>query len=294
MSDENWKLRTSVALLIFNRPDATRRVAAQIAKARPPKVLIFADGPRATHPGDEGLVEQTRAVIDEIEWPCDVLRNYSDVNLGTKYRPATGLDWVFETVEEAIFLEDDCLPDLSFFRFCDELLERYRHDPRVMMVSGDNFLPGGRTVSPSYFFSRYVAIWGWATWRRAWTYYDVDLQDWEGLRRTPFPRDLLGDEAVANLWRGYFDRIVSGETRTWDHQWQFACFRQQGLCVIPSTNLVSNVGFGPGAAHYVEFDPLLADVRARQMKFPLTHPSVVAPDRKYDEFVCRHLFRVKD
>lgn len=294
MIDGIENLRTPVALLIFNRPEATRLVAAQIAKARPPKVLIFADGPRPGHPTDEEQTRLTRAVIDEIAWPCEILKNYSTINLGTKHRPASGLDWVFEAVEEAIFLEDDCLPHPSFFPFCDELLERYRGDERVMMVSGDNFLPTGRPGPPSYFFSTYVAIWGWATWRRAWRHYDVALEAWKALRETSFPHDMIQRGSVTRLWRDHFDRIVSGETRTWDHQWQFACFRHQGLCVIPSTNLVSNIGFGPGAAHYVETHPLLTNVPAHEMKFPLSHPSVVVPDPEYDRFVCRDLFGLSD
>jgi hypothetical protein len=280
-----WTLRTPVALLIFNRPEATRRVVQEIVRARPPQVLVFADGPRADHPEDAELTAATRAVIREAPWQCEVLTNYSDINLGTRYRPATGLDWVFQTVEQAIFLEDDCLPHPSFFRFCDELLEKYRDDGRIMMVSGDNFLPGRELSSDSYLFGHYVGIWGWATWRRAWRHYDVDLHRWKSVRDTQFLYNILGNDAEVDLWRYFFDRIVSGASQTWDHQWQFACWSQHGLSIVPTTNLVSNIGFGPGAQHYVEIDPRLADLPAGEMLFPLRHPSAMVRSRAVDDFV---------
>lgn len=282
-------MRTPVALLIFNRPEATRRVVAEILRACPPKVLVFGDAPRPDHPNDNSLVADARAVVAEAPWECEVLTNYSEVNLGTKYRPATGLNWVFENVEQAIFFEDDCLPHPTFFRFCDELLERYADDERVMMVSGNNFMGQRRLTSDSYLFCHYAGIWGWATWRRAWRHYDVELGRWPVLRETTFLRDVLSNENEVAFWRDCFDRIVSGEVQTWDHQWQFACWAQHGLSIMPAVNLCTNIGFGPGAQHYKEFNPKLADVPAGEMHFPLQHPATVVRSREADDFVFREL-----
>lgn len=281
-------MQTPVALLIFNRPEITRRLVAEIVKANPPRVLVFADGPRANHPQDAELIRETKAVISEAPWNCEVLTNYSETNLGTRYRPATGLDWVFENVERAIFFEDDCLPHPSFFRFCDELLEKYDDDERVMMISGNNFM-SDRLTADSYLFSHYCGIWGWATWRRAWAHYDVELRQWPALRQTQFLNDVLGNEQEAEFWRVYFDRIVSRETQTWDHQWQFACWAQHGLSIMPALNLCTNVGFGPEAQHNKEFNPKLAEVAVHEMAFPLRHPGTMARSREYDEFVFREL-----
>jgi hypothetical protein len=289
MAAMTWILRTPVALLIFNRPEATRRVVEEIARAGPPKVLVFADGPRADHPEDAELIAATRAVISEAPWQCEVLTNYSDINLGTKYRPASGLDWVFETVDEAIFFEDDCLPHPSFFRFCDELLEKYRDDERIMMVSGNNFMRGCKLSSDSYLFCHYVGIWGWATWRRAWRHYDVDLSLWKTLRETSFLHDVLGNETEAELWRKFFDKVTTGDSHTWDRQWQFACWAQHGLSIMPSANLVSNIGFGSAAQHYKKFDPRLAEVPIVEMKFPLQHPSIIVRSRRADDYVFEEL-----
>ena len=171
----NFQLSTPVAFIIFNRPDTTARVFAEIAKARPPKLLVVGDGPRANRDGEADRVAEARAIIKNVDWPCEVLTNFSTPNLGCKKRVSSGIDWIFEQVEEAIILEDDCLPDPSFFQFCEEMLARYRHDDRIAMISGDNFLFGQVPVPESYYFSRYCHIWGWASWRRAWKDYDVNI-----------------------------------------------------------------------------------------------------------------------
>src|SRR6185369_14461868 len=168
----DWALTTPVAFIIFNRPDTTEKVFAEIARARPPKLLVIADGPRAGRAGEADRCAATRAIIDRVDWDCKVLTNYSDVNLGCKNRVASGIDWVFEQVPEAIILEDDCLPDPTFFRFCEELLIRYREDERISQICGANFQFGRKRSNDSYYFSRYNHIWGWASWRRAWQHYD--------------------------------------------------------------------------------------------------------------------------
>src|SRR5712692_5523584 len=146
-------LTTPVALIIFNRPETTARVFAEIAKARPSRLLLVADGPRLDHPEDVEKCTATRAIVEQVDWPCEVLTNFSEANLGCKMRPVSGINWVFENVEEAIILEDDCLPHPSFFPFCQELLERYRDDQRVMMIGGTNLLGEWRTGAQNYFFS---------------------------------------------------------------------------------------------------------------------------------------------
>jgi hypothetical protein len=155
----DFQLKTPVAFLVFNRPESTIKVFEEIRRARPPRLLVAADGTRADRPGEAEKCAAVRAIIDTVDWPCEVLKNYSDVNLGCKVRVSSGLDWVFEQVEEAIILEDDCLPHPTFFRFCEELLERYRYDERVGIISGDNFLFGVRRTQDSYYFSRYAHIW---------------------------------------------------------------------------------------------------------------------------------------
>jgi hypothetical protein len=267
-------VQTPVALIIFNRPEATARVFEQVARARPPTLLIIADGPRPDRPGEQERCAAARAVVERVDWKCDVLRNYSDVNLGVGVRPATGLRWVFDHVETSIVLEDDCVPHPSFFRFCDEMLDYFRDDERIMHVSGDNwhFTPGGGPFS--YFFSRYCYSCGWATWRRAFKHYDPELRLWPELRDTSWLVDLLGgDRHAAAFWASLFERTHTAgvEKNGWDWAWLFACWAHNGLSVLPSTNLITNIGFDGDATHTVVPDER-AYVPSVEMTFPLRHP----------------------
>jgi hypothetical protein len=281
-----FQLRTPIAFFIFNRPDTTSRVFEAIRLARPEKLLVVADGPRADREGEVDKCRAARAIVELVDWPCDVLTNYAVSNLGCKRRVSSGLDWVFKTVPEAIMLEDDCLPEPSFFRFCEELLERYRDDERVMMISGDNFQFGRRRTAHSYYFSRYAHIWGWASWRRAWQHYDVDMKQWHDIRDGGWLHDLLDNPSSVRHWKGVFDRVAQGKINTWDYQWTFACWLQSGLAVMPNVNLVSNIGFHAGATHTAAENQFSA-MSTEPMQFPLDHPSFVIRDRLADDFTHR-------
>lgn len=169
-------MSTPIALIIFNRPDLTIRVFSKIARAKPKTLFVIADGPRSDHPGDIKKCAEARSIIESVDWDCTVHKNYSDINLGCGRRLASGISWVFEKVEEAIILEDDCLPHPTFFRFCKELLERYRDDERIMQINGQNFQHKSMRTSYSYLFSYSNNCWGWATWRRAWQHFDMEMR----------------------------------------------------------------------------------------------------------------------
>lgn len=276
-------MKTAVALIIFNRPEVTRRVFSEIAKAKPQKLLVIADGPREDHPTDAERCAAARAVVEDVDWACELLLNFSEVNLGCKVRPATGISWVFEQVEQAIIFEDDCLPHPSFFPYCEELLERYRDDERVMTISGNNFQFGRQRTRYSYYFSRYTHTWGWATWRRAWRHFDGEIRLWPELRETSWLLDILGDRAAAEHWRRQFDAVAHMNS-VWDYQWAFACWAQNGLTAIPNRNLVSNIGWGEDATHTKAAEDRLARLPADEMLFPLEHPPYVVRHREADRF----------
>jgi hypothetical protein len=283
-------MHTPVAFIIFNRPDLTARVFSEIARARPRKLLVIADGPRPGEPGETEKCAATRAIIDRVDWECEVLKNYSDVNLGCGQRPATGLRWVFDQVEDAIILEDDCVPHPTFFRFCEELLEKYRSDERIMHISGDNFL---RWKQPawSYSFSSYSLSWGWATWRRAFQYYDAEIKPWSSLRNTDWLQDMLDDSRAVECFRSIFDKAHAASTREgyWDYQWLFTLWSRGGLSILPDTNLVSNIGYREDATHTKPDSNGLANLPISNMAFPLKHPAVVARDKKVDRAVFERL-----
>jgi hypothetical protein len=283
----SFELITPVAFLVFNRLDTAQLVFEEIRKARPPKLLIVADGPRADRPGEAEECQAVRATIDTVDWPCEVLKNYSDVNLGCKIRVSSGLDWVFGQVEEAIILEDDCLPHPSFFRFCEDLLERYRDDERIFMISGDNFQSGKMRTKGSYYFSRYTHIWGWASWRRAWKHYDVNMKLWPEMRDGGRLCKMLLEKKVISYWTNIFERVHKGEIDTWDYQWLFACWIQNGLSILPNVNLVSNIGFNMEATHTTRRGKF-GTMRTGPMIFPLAHPSCVLRDAQADHYTETH------
>jgi len=284
-------MQTPVALIIFNRPAVTERVVREIARARPPKLLVIADGPRAEKSGEAEKCLATRAIIDRVDWDCTVLQNYSDVNLGVGGRPATGIRWVFEQVEEAIILEDDCVPHPTFFRYCDELLEKYRDDERVMHISGDNWHWGNGQRAFSYFFSCYCCSCGWATWRRAFQHYDPDIKLWPVLRNTSWLFDILGDREAVEFWKSKFDLTYATgmENNGWDWPWLFACWAHRGLSILPSTNLVTNIGFGVDATHTKRTDDQRANIPTVEMTFPLKHPPYMVRDRAADQLIVEQL-----
>ena len=281
-----WQVKTPVAFFIFSRPHTTERVFAEIARAKPPKLLIVADGPRANRLGEAEKCAAARAIVDLVDWDCKVLKNYSARNLGLEDRVSSGLDWVFNTVERAIILEDDCVPHLSFFRFCDELLERYRDDERVMVISGDNFQFGRRRAEDSYYFSRHNHCWGWATWKRAWQHYDHDMNLWPNIRDAGWLKDLLSDRASVKYWTAILQSVYEGRINSWAYRWAFAWWAQSGLAILPNVNLVSNIGFRTDATHTTGSSPL-ANMPVQAMDFPLRHPLFVIRDVQADDFTNR-------
>jgi hypothetical protein len=289
-------MRTPVALIIFNRPDLTERVFAQIAKTKPAQFFIIADGPRPDRPGDAEKCAAARAVVDRIDWNCEVLKNYSDVNLGCGHRPATGISWLFEQTDKAIILEDDVIPDLTFFQFCEELLDRYHEDERVWQICGHNYQLGQKRGPYSYYFTRRnICGGGWATWRRAWKHFDFRIQLWPGLRETSFILDILEDEALAEKWKQQFDTVYAGKPSSmdahtadyWDYQWTFTIWSQSGLSICPNTALVSNVGYREDGTHTKSANNPWANLPVGEMEFPLQHPPYVVRNREADHFFLR-------
>lgn len=278
-----------VALIVFNRPELTRLVLDAVRRVRPPMLLVVADGPRAHREGEASRCAATRAVIELVDWPCEVLQDYSNVNLGCRRRVSSGIDWVFSVVDEAIILEDDCVPNPTFFRFCEELLDRYRDEERVMSIGGTSF-HASPASSASYCFSRFPHVWGWATWRRAWRRYDVDIERWPEVRDANELRNVIPWPTDRRRWTSILNRLHRGDIDTWDYQWAFAIWIHGGLSIVPEINLVSNVGFGDDATHTTVPTHLSARPAAA-LPFPLRHPAMLQPDSSADRFTQRCALR---
>lgn len=283
MREAEGQVDTPVALFVFNRPDPTARVFEAIRAARPRRLLVVGDGPRSAVPEDLPLCERTREVVSEVDWPCEVEYSYAEENLGCGRRLSSGLDWVFANAPEAIILEDDCLPHPDFFPFAEAMLRRYRDDPRVGMIAGTNYFsdPGRRE---SYFFTHYFAIWGWATWRRAWEHYDYEMASWTAVRERGGIGGIVCTPGVRDFLHDAFDQVHAGEIDTWDFQWVYACLAQASLSIVPRVNLVSNLGLqgthgeGGGSAN-LPVHPLSSE--------ELVHPATMLPDPGYEERLSR-------
>ncbi len=282
-------MKTPVALFIYKRPQTTKKVLQIIRQVKPIKLFVIADGPRSDE--DIAKCRAARALIEEIDWNCEVIKHYSDEFLGCGQRVATGISWVFEQVEETIILEDDCVPHPTFFDFCETLLDVYRHDERVMVISGNNFQFGRQRTDYSYYFSCYPHTWGWATWRRAWQYYDYHMKLWTEIRNDNWLIGILQNVQAVKYWTKIFQETYAGNPKVWDYQWTFTCWSQGGLTVIPNVNLVTNIGFGQEGTNTTKAPSNLANIPVQGMKFPMSYPPYMIQHKEADHFTQAQIFQ---
>lgn len=286
-----YQTLSPVLFLIFNRPDITRQVFDAIQKARPPRLYIAADGPRLDRAGEKEKCEAARAIVTGIDWNCHVKTLFRDENLGCSAAVSEAITWFFSHEEKGIILEDDCLPEPSFFRFVDELLDRYRDDNRIAVISGDNFQLKPRRDDRSYYYSMFNHVWGWASWRRAWRLYDHEMNDWPTIRDGKWLLDALGSIAAAKYWTGLFEETWKGNIDTWDYRWTFSVWREGMITVLPKVNLVRNIGFRHDATYTTGSNAGDPSSVTQSMDFPLHHPSYMIIDRMADKFTMADHFR---
>lgn len=269
---------TPVALIVYNRPNLTKLVFNEIRKAEPKELFIISDAARKQKGvQDTELVQKTREIVSEVDWRCTVYNKHADRNVGCRNNVSSGLDWVFSQVEEAVILEDDCLPDPTFFRYCSELLKKYRTDDKVMMISGNNHI--GKPMNASYGFCRHSLIWGWATWKRSWQQYRK--AESEGFSKLQSNYSLYANK-MSSIRLNAIKKTLEGKIDTWDYIWQMAMLMNEGLCIYPCANLVKNEGFGKGATH-TKLATFQSRITATSINFPLEHPDKVQPDDIFDK-----------
>lgn len=280
-------LHTAVLMVIFNRPQTTKIVFEAIRKAKPPRLYVAADGPRIGVDSDIVNCREAREIIKGVDWSCEVKTFFRDEDLGCGMGPSTAFSWFFEHEEEGIILEDDCVPSQNFFWFCEELLERYRHDSRVMHIGGNNFLNGWQKDDDySYYFSKSGHIWGWATWRRAWKMFDYNITLYNKLKKKNYFENFFMNSLEKFYRLKKFEMTVnSTKIDWWDYQWDFARYVNSGLAIVPRKNLIKNIGFGANATHTHNSNHQNANMVADDIEFPLRHPPFMirdfASDKKY-------------
>jgi len=284
-------LKTPILFIIFNRPDTTQKVFDEIKKVKPLKIFIAADGPRNDKKNDAKNCQETRKIINQINWDCEIFTLLREQNLGCKIAVSSAISWFFQHIEKGIILEDDCLPDQSFFWYCQQLLEKYIHDERIMMISGDNFQDGIKRGEQSYYFSRLSHIWGWATWRRAWKYYDVHMKNFPEFHTQNQIKHIFDDQFAQQYWVIIFKNVYNNKIDTWDYQWTYTVFSQNGLSIMPNCNLISNIGFGQKATHVKEKSNKCANMKRYKLKI-LSHPAFILPDKNADNYTFKHHYGI--
>lgn len=286
-------LNTAVLFLVFNRPDATSRCFEAIRAARPARLYVAADGPRPDREGEAERCDQVRTIATNVDWPCQVRTLFRSENLGCRRAVSGAIDWFFEAEPEGIVLEDDCLASADWFRFAEEMLERYRDDERIMCVSASHFHGSAHVPEHSYFFSRYNHCWGWASWRRAWLMYDSDMDAWPALRNTQWLRSIGNGSRIFDLyWRNIFDRVSDERINSWAYRWTFSCWSQSGLTVLPGRNLVSNIGFGNDATNTQATHEFQDMAPLESLEEVLRHPMHMIPDLAADRWTDRNVFGI--
>lgn len=251
-------MKTPVIFIFFNKIDTTKIVFERIRLAKPQKLYLVSDGPRESRNDEKNVVESLRGWVEQnIDWECDVIKDYSDHNMGCKNRVISGITNAFKIFDRAIIIEDDCKPRDDFFTFCEAILDKYIDNPEVMMVAGSNLLPRDYyTIKTDYTFSKNVWIWGWATWKRAWDLYDPDIRDWNINKNNGFIENIFRDSKRQKQIIDELDLVCNHEMDTWDYQWGYCVWKNNGLCVIPNHTLIENLGFGiPEALHTVDDMP---------------------------------------
>ena len=278
-----------VLLVAFNRPERLAALISELREIRPARVYVAVDGPRRDVPGEKERVLATRAEVAAIDWPADVRTLYREENLGCGRGVSGAIDWLFAHEERGIVLEDDILPDPSFFPFCAELLDRYQDDPRVWAISGCNFVPARHLSGfASYRFTSVPHIWGWATWRRAWDDYRFDASHWRKRLDLLSLRRAAGSTMGAAYWAAMFELAARGAVDTWDFQAALTAMSEGGLTATANVNLVENVGFGSGSTHTQARPGYVRPVET--MAFPLVHPPEVIVDSRSEDWTRRTVF----
>jgi hypothetical protein len=281
---------TPILFLIFNRPVQTQIVFEAIRYIKPQYLYIAADGPRASKHGEAEQCTATRKmVLDGIDWDCQVFTLFRDENLGCGKAVSGAITWFFENVEEGIILEDDCLPEKSFFYFCEELLTKYKNHEQIMHIGGSNFQRDNISSGNSYYFSNYIHIWGWATWRRAWRSYQLNIppaidDKFQYLLKTKFSNSF-----ERTFWKNSFETVGQGKIDTWDTQWIYNIYNHTGIGITPTVNLISNIGFGADATHTTSFDNTVAEKPLKSIT-AIQHPNKIKINQKADKYTFKKLY----
>lgn len=278
-----------VVLIVFKRIETTKQVFEEVRKMQPKDFYIISDAARAQRSEEvQKVIEVRKYIENHIDWECRLHKIYAEENMGCERRVTTGLTQVFQEVDRAVILEDDCVPHPDFFRYCKEMLDKYEMDERVMLISGSK-LAQNYPVKEDYLFTFLAGIWGWATWRRAWEYYDYSMKIWPEFRKQRVLYQLL-PVGAAQIIEGELERVYEGRINSWAYRWLLARLNQRALGIVPKHNLINNVGFSDEDATHTKGKNVVT-FQVQEMAFPLKENSCVLPDCEYEKAVEKVYYR---
>lgn len=278
-----------ILFLIFNRIETTKSVFESIKDIKPKRIYISSDGPRNSE--EKIIVEDVRKyVLDSIDWDCEVKTLFRENNLGCKLAVSSAIDWFFQNEEDGIILEDDCLANRDFFIFCEAMLNLYKDDKNIGMISGNNFLFNKFEVLDSYYFSKFFHIWGWATWKRAWSLYDIKMKNWPVFKSSDKFKRIIPNVLHRCYWSNIFDDCYNDKINTWDYQWFFCGLEHEMLGIVPSKNLVSNIGFGGLSTHTGKSGSVFDKMKTFNLGFPIKNPVLIKRNNVFDEYIQKNNF----
>jgi len=290
---------TPVLIIVFNRPNETKLLLELLEKVKPKYLYVSADGPRLNNSNDIVDCAITRDLITQkITWDCELKTLFRDKNLGCRFAPAEAITWFFSHVEKGLIVEDDCLLDLSFFNFAEEMLNFYEHNERVMHIAASSTIK--LASNKSFSFSIYPAIWGWATWKRAWEKFDISIPDWIGDKEKRNLPLYKRRKRIVSYFERRFDAVynytpldaIEGGSNTWDYQWNYCLLKHDGVAIIPQNNLVKNIGFGSTATHTKDDNSPWANRETTPLTFPLVYPKKIST-HKTDTLLENEFLNIK-
>lgn len=279
--------KVPILLIAFNRPELVSKVIDSLRLIKPAKIYVACDGPNEKKLNKEKVRLTREIIISNIDWETKLQKKFSNSNKGCKYAVSSSIDWFFDNEEEGIILEDDCLPHNDFFYFCESLLNKYKYDERIWSITGSNFV-GKKIGDGSYFFSRYNHCWGWATWKRCWDKYDLEMKLWPKYLQSKLLKTNFPDKKEYIFWKQFFEKFYEGgRPNTWDYQWFFTSLINNGLTVTPNKNLIENIGFGPDATHTKvgQTPAIVENYNKKSGILPIKHPTFINRSIEADEIV---------
>jgi hypothetical protein len=282
-----YNFTTPILLIIFNRPHITNVIFNRIKKIRPLKLYIAADGPRNIK-NEKELCAETRSIINQIDWSCDLKTDFLDHNVGCDERVPSAIDWLFKYEDRGIILEDDCVPNEDFFNFCEQLLDRYENNEKIMMISGNNFQEGIKRGDGSFYFSRYANTWGWATWKRSWQYFQYKFKNFDSFIKYKKIQEIFRSKEQQKYWLNFFQKIHRGKYTFWDAKWTYSIWEKDGVCIIPNVNLVTNIGYGNDSTHNISKK---LSIHSAHISFPLSFPTEKKVDSEADMFQFTYVYK---